>query len=75
MKKEKKRKKKRKRKPYILWEIDVKVTTKKKVFLSDVEWAPFKCLFWNVNDSIVKLMVSITSGYFLCHIDLVINLC
>ena len=30
-------------------------------FISDMEWAP-KCLFWNVNDSIVKLMVSIASG-------------
>ena len=27
-----------------------------------MEWAPFKCLFWNLNDSIVKLMVSISSG-------------
>ena len=24
-------------------------------------WAPFKCLFWNANHTIVKLMVSITS--------------
>ena len=25
-----------------------------------------KCLFWNVNDSVVKLMVSVTSGVSLC---------
>ena len=31
-------------------------------FTSVMEWAPFKCLFWNVYDSVVKLMVSITSG-------------
>ena len=31
-----------------------------------------KCLFWNANDSIVKLMVSITSGVF-CDTDLVIK--
>ena len=24
--------------------------------------APFKCLFWNANNSIVKLMVSMTNG-------------
>ena len=27
-----------------------------------MEWAPFKCLVLNANDSIVKLMVSIASG-------------
>ena len=27
-----------------------------------MEWAPFKCLFWNANDSIIKLTVPITSG-------------
>ena len=31
-------------------------------FISVMEWAPFQCLFWNGNYSIVKLMVSITSG-------------
>ena len=31
-------------------------------FISELEWAPFKYLFWNANDSIVKLIVSITSG-------------
>ena len=31
-----------------------------------------KCLFWNANDSIVKLMVSITSCVF-CDTDLVIK--
>ena len=30
-------------------------------FMSEVKWAPFNCLFWNANDSVVKLMVSITS--------------
>ena len=31
-------------------------------FTSEMEWAPFKCLFWNVNDSVLKVMVSVTSG-------------
>ena len=31
-------------------------------FVSETEWATFKCLFWNTNDSIVKLMVSLISG-------------
>ena len=31
-------------------------------FISKMEWAPFKCLFCTANDSIAKLMVSITSG-------------
>ena len=30
-------------------------------FMSEVKWAPFNCLFWNANDSVVKLMVSIKS--------------
>ena len=30
-------------------------------FVSKMEWVPLKCLFWNPNDSFVKLMVSITS--------------
>ena len=32
-------------------------------FISEMEWAPIleiKCLFWNANDSIAKLMVSMT---------------
>lgn len=28
---------------------------------------PFNCLFWNVNDSILKLMVYITSDVFLWY--------
>ena len=27
-----------------------------------MDWEPFKCLFWNANESTVKLIVSITSG-------------
>ena len=27
-----------------------------------MEWLPFKCLFWNASDSIVKLTVYITSS-------------
>ena len=34
---------------------------------SEMEWRPFKCLFWNANDSIAKLMVSITNGISLWH--------
>ena len=30
--------------------------------ISEMEWGPFKCLFWNANDSFVKLMISITSA-------------
>ena len=33
-----------------------------KSFKSEMEWAPFKGLFWNTNDSVVKLMLSITNG-------------
>ena len=33
-----------------------------------------KCLFWNTNDSTVKLMVSITSSVF-CDTDVVIKIC
>ena len=29
-------------------------------FISEIVWAPFKCILWNANDSIIKLMVSIT---------------
>ena len=28
-------------------------------FMSEMEWAPFKCLFYNANGSVVKLMISI----------------
>ena len=31
-------------------------------FISEMEWAPFKCLLWNDNILTVKLMISITSG-------------
>ena len=31
-----------------------------------MESAPFKYLFWNVNESHLKLTVSITSGFLLC---------
>ena len=31
-------------------------------YISEMGWAPLgKCLFWNANDSILKLMVSIAS--------------
>ena len=39
-----------------------------------MERAPFKCLFWNANDLIVKLMVSIERG-ILCDTDLAIKIC
>ena len=32
-----------------------------------MEWAQFKCLFWDPNHSIVKLMVSIKSGVSLWY--------
>ena len=32
------------------------------MFISEMEWAPFKSLFGNANDWIINLMVSITSG-------------
>ena len=31
-------------------------------FISNMEWAPFKSLFWNANDSIAKLTISFASG-------------
>ena len=31
-------------------------------FISQMECAPFKCLFWNINDSIANLTISFTSG-------------
>ena len=31
-------------------------------FISKMEWAPFNCLFWKANHSILKLMTSISSG-------------
>ena len=34
-------------------------------FTSEMEWSPFKCLFWNANDLIVKLVVSL--WYILCY--------
>ena len=36
-------------------------------FISEMEWAPFKSLFWNNNDSIVKIRASIKSGVSLWH--------
>ena len=39
--------------------------------ISVMEWLPFKCLFWNANDSIVKLMLL---AVFLCNADLVIKI-
>ena len=42
--------------------------------MSEMEWAPIKCLFWNANDPVGKSMVSIISGVSLwyrpCHTDL-----
>ena len=35
--------------------------------MSEIEWAPFKRLFWNANDSVAKLSVSITSGVSLWY--------
>ena len=32
-----------------------------------MDLAPFKCLFWNTNDSVLKLMVSITSDVSLWY--------
>ena len=32
-----------------------------------MKWAPFKWLFWNVNDSVIRLMVSIISGISLWY--------
>ena len=31
-------------------------------FISKMEWAPYKSLFWNPNDSITKSTISFTSG-------------
>ena len=33
-------------------------------FVSEMEWALFKNLFWNINDPIVKLIISTASGTF-----------
>ena len=41
--------------------------------MSDTEWAPFECLFWNANDSDVKLMVSIAC--VACEPELVRKIC
>ena len=35
-------------------------------FVSEIEWGPFKHLFCKGNDSIVKLIISSTSGVSLC---------
>ena len=49
---------------------------KQKSFISEIEWAPFKGLFWNANDSIVKLMVwFLLHAVFLCDTDLVTKTC
>ena len=32
-----------------------------------MKWVLFKCLIWNANDSVVKLMGSITSGVLLWY--------
>ena len=34
-------------------------------YISNMELALFKCLFWKANDSFVKLMISISSGLYL----------
>lgn len=39
-----------------------KLRLKQRSFKSEMESAPYKCLFRKANDSIVKLMFSITSG-------------
>ena len=33
-------------------------------FIFEIELAPFKCLFWNYNDSVLELMISTTSDIF-----------
>ena len=38
-----------------------------------MEWAHFKCLFWNASESILKLM-GFFQAVFLCDADLVIEL-
>ena len=43
-------------------------------FISEMEWAPFKSLFWNTNYSMAKLTISITKGVSfwerLCDLDI-----
>ena len=39
-------------------------------FISEMEGAPFKCLFWNASDTVVKL-----EDVFLKYTDLVIIIC
>ena len=34
-------------------------------FISQMEWAPFKSLFWNTNNSTAKLTISFTSDVYL----------
>ena len=36
-------------------------------FTFEIELAPFECLFWNDNGSVLRLMVSITSGISLWY--------
>ena len=33
-------------------------------FISEMEWAPFKCLPWNINDSIANLTSKLTIANF-----------
>ena len=42
-------------------------------FISQIEWAPFKSLFWNTNDSIVNLLFLLQAA-FLCETELVIKI-
>ena len=41
--------------------------------ISQIEWAPFKSLFWNTNDSIVNLRFLLQAA-FLCETELVIKI-
>ena len=45
----------------------MKLGNKPGSFIFEIEGTPFKWLFWNGNDSFVKLMVSITSGVSLWY--------
>ena len=53
-----------------LWELfparfDFKISCfaeKQGIFISEMKWPPFMCLFWKANDSVVKLIVTITSA-------------
>ena len=35
---------------------------KQRSFISHMEWAPFKSLYWKTNDSVANLTISFTSG-------------